>query len=100
LRDDQGRLPSEQRRVDAVRTPSSVDSSSHERDHFLIATEYYVNQATVPVGVALFACSCGATHVECDLHGGTAPEGWWVAADGSARCPRCAGSDESSERQT
>jgi hypothetical protein len=60
-------------------------------------TEYYVSQATVPIGVALFACACGATRVECDLDPGRAPEGWSIAADGSARCPRCARSNETEE---
>jgi hypothetical protein len=57
-----------------------------------MTTEFYVNQATVPLGVALFSCTCGATQVECDLHHGSAPEGWSIAADGSVRCPHCAGS--------
>jgi hypothetical protein len=63
-----------------------------------MATEYYVNQATVPHGVALFACTCGATQVECDLSHG-APDGWSIAADGSTRCPHCASSDESEKPQ-
>ena len=72
---------------------SHVDNVSQERDHFGIASEYYVNQATVPLGVALFVCACGARQVECDLSHG-APDGWAIAADGSCLCPRCASSNE------
>jgi len=32
--------------------------------------------------------------VECDLHRGSAPEGWAIAPDGSVLCPRCASSNE------
>lgn len=60
-----------------------------------MVTEYYVNQAAVPLGVAFFACTCGATQVQCVVHGSSAPNGWSIAADGSARCPHCAGSNES-----
>jgi hypothetical protein len=101
--DDQGRLPPARQRVDAVKTPSSatpVDSSSHERDDFLITTEYYVNQAAVPLGVALFVCACGAKQVECDLHRDSAPEGWSIAPDGSAMCPRCAGANKSTKPES
>jgi hypothetical protein len=64
-----------------------------------MATEYYVNQAAVPLGVALFTCNCGATQVECDLRRGSPPDGWSIAADGSARCPHCAGSNESEKAE-
>jgi hypothetical protein len=73
--------------------PRTVDKVSQERDHFGIATEYYVNQATVPLGVALYVCACGARQVECDLSHDT-PDGWAIAADGSCLCPRCASSNE------
>jgi hypothetical protein len=53
--------------------------------------EVYVNQATVPLGVAVFICACGATRVHYDLTHD--PSGWSTAADGSDRCPRCASSD-------
>ena len=72
---------------------SHVDNGSQEREHFGIATEYYVNQATVPLGVALFVCACGAKQVECDLNHG-APDGWATAADGACLCPRCASANE------
>jgi hypothetical protein len=61
----------------------------------LITTEYYVNQAAVPLGVALFVCACGAKRVECALHPGSAPEGWSIALDGSVLCPRCASAGKS-----
>jgi hypothetical protein len=64
-----------------------------------MAIEYHVNQAAVPLGVALFACACGATQVECDLRRSSAPDGWSIAADGSARCPHCSGSNESEKAQ-
>ena len=54
-----------------------------------MTTEYYVNQAAVPLGVALFVCACGMKHVECDLRHG-APDGWAIAPDATALCPRCA----------
>jgi len=59
-----------------------------------MTTEYYVNQAAVPLGVAVYVCACGAKRVECDLHRGSAPEGWAIAPDGSVLCPRCASSNE------
>lgn len=71
-----------------------VDRGPRARDHFDITTEYYVNQAAVPLGVALFGCACGAKRVECNLHGGSAPEGWSITADGSCLCPRCASANE------
>ena len=77
-----------------------VDNSSHERDHFLIATEYYVNQASVPLGVAVFVCACGAKRVECEPHHGSAPEGWSVSADGTTLCPRCATAGESGKPES
>jgi hypothetical protein len=49
--------------------------------------EFYVNQATVPLGVAVFSCACGATRVELGLE---RPNGWSTAADGSDLCQRCA----------
>jgi hypothetical protein len=60
----------------------------------LITTEYYVNQAAVPLGVAVYVCECGAKRVDCDLHPGSAPEGWSIAPDGSVLCPRCASSND------
>jgi hypothetical protein len=59
-----------------------------------MATEYFVNQASVPLGVALFACSCGATQVQSDLSHNRPPEGWSTAPDGSARCPHCTNASE------
>ena len=53
--------------------------------------EFYVNQATIPLGIAVFSCDCGATQVQ---YGVEVPSGWLAAADGSDRCPRC----ESSKR--
>ena len=53
--------------------------------------EYYVNQATIPLGIAVFTCRCGGTRVQYDLD--AAPTGWTTAADGSDRCPRCASAD-------
>jgi hypothetical protein len=63
-----------------------------------MTTDYYVNQASVPLGVAVFVCSCGATRVECDLSASGAPVGWSIAADGSDLCPRCASQDDSEKR--
>ena len=70
-----------------------IDIGSPEREHLGMAAEYYVNQAGIPLGVAFYACACGAKRVECDVSHG-APEGWSIAADGSCRCPRCSSSNE------
>ena len=65
-----------------------------------MATEYFVNQASVPLGVALFACSCGATQVQPDLARNTPPEGWSTEPDGSTRCPHCARASEEAKPES
>jgi hypothetical protein len=65
-----------------------------------MTTEYYVNQAGVPLGVAVFICTCGAKRVVCDLHPGSAPDGWTVSADGPTLCPRCATANESGKPES
>jgi hypothetical protein len=57
--------------------------------------EFYVNQATIPLGIAVFSCECGATQVQ---YGVEVPSGWLAAAGGSDRCPRCAGSKRPDDR--
>jgi hypothetical protein len=58
--------------------------------------EVYVNQATVPISVAVLTCACGASCVQYDLRHGP-PGGWTSAADGSDCCPRCASAEASAE---
>jgi hypothetical protein len=65
----------------------------------LIAVEHFVIQATVPVGVAVFTCTCGAARLEYDLKR-SAPEAWAVLEDGSHLCPHCAGSKPEKEAAT
>jgi hypothetical protein len=66
------------------------------RESIVGTAEFYVNQATVPLGITVFTCACGATKVRPDLKRNV-PSGWSTAADGSDRCPRCASSDRASE---
>jgi hypothetical protein len=73
-----------------------VDSRPQEREHPSTTAEFYVNQATVPLGVAVFSCACGATRVQYDLKR-SSPSGWSTAADGSDRCPHCESSESGSE---
>lgn len=61
-------------------------------ENIALTADFYVNQATVPLGVAVFRCPCGVTHVQ---HGFEQPSGWATAVDGSDRCPHCAGSNTS-----
>jgi len=56
-----------------------------------LTAEFYVNQATVPLGIAVFSCACGAVQVECGLE---RPSGWSTAADGSDSCPHCVSSNQ------
>jgi hypothetical protein len=77
--------------VRMTRVVADVDSGPQEREHPSATAEFYVNQATVPLGVAVFTCACGATRVQHDLE--RSPNGWSAAADGSDRCPHCASSE-------
>ena len=63
-------------------------TAAHRSESIALTAEFYVNQATVPLGVAVFSCACGATRIE---YGVECPSGWSTNADGSDLCPRCAG---------
>ena len=73
-----------------------VDSGRQEREHPSTTAEFFVNQATVPFGVAVFTCACGATRLQYDLKR-SSPSGWSTAADGSDHCPHCASLRSDSE---
>jgi len=68
-----------------------LTSGSRSENIRSTTAEFYVNQATIPLGVAVFTCSCGGTRVQYDLD--TIPSGWTTAPDGTDRCPRCANAD-------
>jgi hypothetical protein len=66
-------------------------TAAHRSENIPFTAEFYVNQASVPLGVAVFSCSCGATQVE---YGLDRPNGWSTATDGSDLCPHCAGTKQ------
>lgn len=76
---------------EGCRCSSTVEALTAARgsESFAPTAQFYVNQATIPLAVALFSCDCGATQV---LHGFEPPSGWVTGADGSDRCARCAAS--------
>jgi hypothetical protein len=76
----------------SVETLTAAGSS----ENIPLTAEFYVNQATVPLGVAVFSCACGATQIECGLE---RPSGWSTAADGSDCCPHCASSNQPEDDQ-
>ena len=72
-----------------MRRPNvSVVDMPHAAVRPLRIVEYLVSYATVPCGIAVFRCGCGAASVEFDLKR-AAPDGWVVREDGSHLCPRC-----------
>src|SRR5262249_42178094 len=72
------------------RQSPTFDSGPQKRQHRSTTAEVYVNQTSVPLSVAVFTCACGARRIQYDLKRNS-PSGWSTAADGSDRCPRCAG---------